>query len=149
MNKKKTIYGVIILSIIVITGTFFVIDRLKYTTIQDEILNEVKIDEINSITIERYADAATIKVTDKDMIKRIFEDFSNVELKRKNRLSTLGDYSIRVYTNKSSDLGMVFHKDENVLWITKGTKGSNFYKILDNRNFLEVFENEHIKWVID
>lgn len=146
LNKKLIIT---VSLVVVIAVTFFVLDRMKYTTFQEQLLNEISVKDISSIVIDRNSDDAQVKLSDKEFIKEIFEGFSDMELKKVTNPLPIGDYTIRIYTSRSSELGMEFFKDENVIWITKGQKGSDYYKILNDRNYLEAFENENINWEKD
>lgn len=144
--KKVFIFSVLL--VIAIVGIFYVAEQMKYTTFQKVVLDEISVDDVYKIVITRYSDNARISISDKVIIEKVFDDFSGMELKKDNANHPSGDYAIRIYANHTSELGMQLYKDENIIWITKGQKGSNFYKVVNDIDYLDVIENEKLNWNI-
>lgn len=105
-KKRSTLIASVI---IVIFGTLFIVDQMQYTTFQKLVsdqLNEESIVESISITINDVSESgglpvrvARVKIEDEEIIKRILQDFSDMELKRDVDARYTGrDYSVRILT---------------------------------------------------
>lgn len=105
-KKRSTLIASVI---IVIFGTLFIVDQMQYTTFQKLVsdqLNEESIVESISITINDVSESgglpvrvARVKIEDEEIIKRILQDFSDMELKKDVDARYTGrDYSVRILT---------------------------------------------------
>ncbi|TKI59050.1 hypothetical protein E8L90_28675 [Brevibacillus antibioticus] len=142
MNKKRIILTVVL--IIVIAGLFYAFDRMKYTSLNEKALNQItKNDEVR-IDIRRESDSARVSVTNKEMVDKILNELSVVELKKENFTEIDGDYRVRIYVNGVEKLSMAVFVDKNYVMISK----EGDYKIVNQNNFKKMFEDPSLKWVV-
>ncbi|USG67854.1 hypothetical protein NDK47_11480 [Brevibacillus ruminantium] len=137
MKRKIT---VIIVFIIAVSGIFFAIDRMKYTSFEEIILSKIGKDDAVTIHIERYSDNKRLSIKDAALVEKILTDFSRMELKKSNHTKQSGSYAIRIYSNKSSMFGVEILQNKNFIWITLDNE-SNVYQIVNDFDPLKIIEN--------
>ncbi|SDE66265.1 hypothetical protein SAMN04488542_101309 [Fontibacillus panacisegetis] len=138
MQILKRIAIIFISLVVVIIGTLYFLDEAKYTSFQKEILDELHKDGTLKITIMRYSDYARISITDKELVGKIFNDLSSVELKKVKDFSSQKEYAVRIY--QYENLGFEVTKDLKYIVIFKGS-GNTKYKVLNDNNYLKTIKN--------
>ncbi|QHZ58385.1 hypothetical protein QNK09_04240 [Brevibacillus agri] len=142
MNKKRIIWTVVL--IIVIAGPFYANEWMKYTSLNEKALNQItKNDEVR-IDIRRESDSARVSITDKEMVDKILNELSVVELKKESFTEIDGDYRVRIYVNGVNKLSMAVFVDKNYVIISN----EGDYKIVNQNNFKKVFEYPNLKWAV-
>ncbi|MFD1780809.1 hypothetical protein ACFSFW_19330 [Fredinandcohnia salidurans] len=142
MNKKFIVSGIIFL--VVIVGIFYITDRMKYTTFQEVILDEINQDEIKNIDISRKSgNEASVSLSDKDLVAEILKDFSDVKLKKVNE-NVVPNYTMFIYVD-GYRYAVGINKTENLIDIVDGKK-AGIYKIVSDTDYLETIENLDLDW---
>ncbi|MGG1511191.1 hypothetical protein ABE419_12405, partial [Brevibacillus agri] len=142
LNKKRIIWTVVL--IIVIAGPFYANEWMKYTSLNEKALNQItKNDEVR-IDIRRESDSARVSITDKEMVDKILNELSVVELKKESFTEIDGDYRVRIYVNGVNKLSMAVFVDKNYVIISN----EGDYKIVNQNNFKKVFEYPNLKWAV-
>ncbi|MDC3425137.1 hypothetical protein NC797_11535 [Aquibacillus sp. 3ASR75-11] len=137
--KKRSI---ILVSIIVIgIGTWlFINDQMKYTTYGTVISDMVNQEEaITEISIESTRKDNMFRTNNKQIINKIVNEPSQMELKKQNKIPTV-DYMITINTDTYKDYLIMLGKNH----IQIGTKGQ--YKIVKNNNLYQLIENADFDW---
>ncbi len=117
---------------------------MKYTSVEEFVVDQFTEDAVIKIVIKRYADDARISTRDTVIIEKILNDLSKIELKEDNDSLPSMDYRINIYSNTST-LSMLLDRDN--VWIHNHKK-SEFYKIINNIDPIEMIENLNLDWVI-
>ncbi|MBM7109701.1 hypothetical protein SAM19_03104 [Brevibacillus laterosporus] len=132
--------------VLAIVGIFYIVDRMKYTSFKEVILNTVNKDDVITINIERYIDNAKISIKDKFVVDKLLKEFSSMELKKANdSMPKIGDYAVRIYVNGTGSRGMQFIKDSNYIWIHNDKKGE-VYNIINEIDPLRIIEGQNLDW---
>ncbi|MDC3413200.1 hypothetical protein [Terrihalobacillus insolitus] len=137
--KKRSI---ILVAIIVIgIGTWlFINDQMKYTTYGTVISDMVNQEEaITGISIESTRKDNMFRTNNKQIINKIVNEPSQMELKKQNKIPTV-DYMITINTDTYKDYLIMLGKNH----IQIGTKGQ--YKIVKNNNLYQLIENADFDW---
>ncbi len=121
-------------------------DRMKYTSFKEVILNTVNKDDVVTIDIERHSDNAKISIEDQAIVEKLLKEFSSMELKKTNdSMPKIGDYAVRIFVNGTGTRGMQFIKDSNYIWIHNDKKGE-VYNIVNEISPLKIIEGENFDW---
>lgn len=155
-KKKRTVIVAIIISVVI---GFLIYDQLKYTTFEKLVsakLHEETVVRDISITIydlssdEGFPERkATVTIDDVDLMNRILEDFSGIELKK--NLNAQGEYmkefEVKILTTNLKDDQYYL---TNYLMLSLGEQFLNEYEIVSETNHLktikELVNNEEIEW---
>ncbi|MDF9414310.1 hypothetical protein E1B06_22060 [Brevibacillus laterosporus] len=142
---KKKIIATLIL-VLAIVGIFYIMDRMKYTSFKEVILNTVNKDDVITIDIERHSDNAKISIEDKGVVDKLLKEFSSMELKKTNdSMPKIGDYAVRIFINGTGTRGMQFIKGSNYIWIHNDKK-AEVYNIINETDPLKIIEGENFDW---
>ncbi|WP_068792548.1 hypothetical protein [Brevibacillus laterosporus] len=141
---KKKIIATLIL-VLAIVGIFYIVDRMKYTSFKEVILNTVNKDDVARIVIDRHPDNAKVSIENKVIVKKILDDFERMELKKENVSMRIGDYAIRIYSNNKDGFGLEFFKDNAYVRINNGMK-TDIYKIVNSIDPVKIIEDKNLDW---
>ncbi|MCZ0831223.1 hypothetical protein O0535_10675 [Brevibacillus halotolerans] len=92
-------------------------DRMKFTSFKEVILDKIKQDDLITIDIERYPDKAKVSIEDKIVVEKIWKALSAIELKQEGSRIRIGDYAVRILVNNTGSRGMQLIKGNQYIWI--------------------------------
>lgn len=144
MNKKGIMLR--IMCITVIAGLFLANEWMKYTSLHEKALHQITGNDEVRIDIRREADRARVSITnetDQEMVDKILNELSAVELKKESFSELDNDYRVRIYVNGVDKLTMAVFIDENYVWLNEGGE----YKIVNQNDLKKMFEDPNLKWV--
>lgn len=140
----KKMIALLLIILIVAAVYFYTADRMKYTSLNEVVMNQINQNNEVRIDIKRYSDDATVSITDKGKVEKILTGLSAVELKKENVTWPSGDYAIRIYENGVEKIGMELLADKNLVWINEHKNG--VYKVNNQIDLLRVIEDQHLDW---
>ncbi|WP_188456902.1 DUF4181 domain-containing protein [Virgibacillus oceani] len=166
-ESKQFIIPVILIAVgmLCIYGVFFINEKMKYTTFQDVVSDQLNEEStVRSITIDINDFSGTLPkreasatIRDQDLINRILADFSDVELKKETGFRDYWDYTLRIITTNQveedhfSTESLYVHVDGDYISISEGN--ADVYKIVTQSNHLKTIESlvesDEVVWMQD
>ncbi|MFV8829613.1 hypothetical protein [Alkalihalobacterium sp. APHAB7] len=147
--KKWIIISILLLIVI---WAAVIMNQMKLTSFEEVVLQNLNINELDSVYITRFPDLATVTLKDKNEIKELLNEFSNVELKEER---SQGEYKYWININGAAEfadpnirrISIVLYEDH--MRITDShhrTRRQDTFVVTNEVNYWQALESEDFIW---
>lgn len=147
--KKWIIISVLLLIII---WAAVIMNQMKFTTFEEVVLQNLNINELDSVNITRYQDDATVTLHDKADIEKFLSSFSDVKLKEDRNL---GQYSYLItiwgaaeFANPNIRTVSIYLNEGRMRIIDSDhrTRRQDTFVVTNEVNYWQALESEDFIW---
>ncbi|MDE5415138.1 hypothetical protein [Alkalihalobacterium chitinilyticum] len=147
--KKWMIISVLLLIII---WAAVIMNQMKYTSFEEVVLQKLNINELESVYITRFPDPATVTLRDKNEIKELLNEFSNVKLKEER---SQGEYKYWIHINGAAEfadpnirrISIVLYEDHMRITDSEHrTRRQDTFVVTNEVNYWQALESEDFIW---
>ncbi|AET58098.1 hypothetical protein HPL003_06675 [Paenibacillus terrae HPL-003] len=152
INKRKINIIAIILVVLVIGIPSIIYLSGLNTSFQKVVLDRINVGDITSLYIIKDSSNGDIKdavVTDKEVIKKIMNEFTNVKFKKSDSITSLNDnYTIRIRVKEESRFMITIWSNTDITIFDKEAKYSAYnYKVTSKFDYESL--DKYLKKLLD